>query len=159
VRVLTAQTQCGEVLIALNPWRQLDLYADAAVDNFIRTDPKRSVPHVFRVAKLAYDALLSSGCNQSILVSGDSGSGKTETTKFVMRFLSAHAVARGHQLRATDERVLKSNPLLEAFGNAKTLRNDNSSRFVSAPPPSLTAAGQVRRHSFLRQRRHPRGLH
>jgi myosin V len=116
------------------------------------TDPRREVePHVYEVSALAYKGLAFEDEDQSILITGESGSGKTETAKIIMdhivsiqrgprnisaRDLSSHAATTDDNNNNTDqyynpivERILESNPLLEAFGNAKTRRNDNSSRF------------------------------
>lgn len=95
------------------------------------TDPKSLVePHVYETSSLAYRGLAVDGQNQSILVSGESGAGKTETVKILMSHL-ASVQSQSNEVLKSDivERVLDSNPLLEAFGNAKTMRNDNSSRF------------------------------
>ena len=143
-------TNTGPILIAINPWRTLDIYSAQFMDRYNSSYLDRAVdglpPHIYRVADAAYRAMLRDSRNQSILVSGESGAGKTETTKFVMRFL-AYVSSGGHgggaglapgggemrlrqtQEPATEQKVLDSNPLLEAFGNATTLRNDNSSRF------------------------------
>jgi myosin V len=93
-------------------------------------------PHVYETSSLAYRGLAVDGTHQSILVSGESGAGKTETVKIVMSHLASVQGGSGSHEMALDskhhlvvQRVLDSNPLLEAFGNAKTVRNDNSSRF------------------------------
>ena len=88
-------------------------------------------PHVYATADAAYEALRTEGVSQSVLVSGESGAGKTETAKLLMRYI-AHRSSSDEDAgggRTTQDKVLESNPLLEAFGNAKTVRNDNSSRF------------------------------
>ena len=94
-------------------------------------DPKSTVePHVYETSALAYRGLAVDGQDQSILVSGESGAGKTETVKILMSHLaSAQSSDNNISTRSIVQRVLDSNPLLEAFGNAKTVRNDNSSRF------------------------------
>jgi myosin heavy subunit len=133
-------TNTGPILIAVNPWRTLDIYSSQFMDRYNSSSLDRALdglpPHIYRVADAAYRAMLRDCRNQSILVSGESGAGKTETTKFVMAFLAyvssgsgGSAGLRRTQEPATEQKVLDSNPLLEAFGNAKTLRNDNSSRF------------------------------
>jgi myosin heavy subunit len=89
-------------------------------------------PHVYQVASAAFYGMLQHGQPQTVLVSGESGSGKTENTKFVLRFLTQRDLCRGSAVTSAsgvDKKVLESNPLLEAFGNAKTVRNNNSSRF------------------------------
>ena len=135
-------TSTGPVLLALNPFTPIpDLYSPQAVRS--HRNGSRA-PHVFQVAQKAYqgmvDALLdhrgSRPRNQSILISGESGAGKTESTKLVMRYLSlcghsASGVSTPGSLAQSviERQILETNPLLEAFGNARTLRNDNSSRF------------------------------
>uniref|UniRef100_A0A453PRR4 Myosin motor domain-containing protein n=1 Tax=Aegilops tauschii subsp. strangulata TaxID=200361 RepID=A0A453PRR4_AEGTS len=83
-------------------------------------------PHVFAVADASYRAMLNDSMSQSILVSGESGAGKTETTKLIMRYLTYVGGRAVLDDRSVEQQVLESNPLLEAFGNAKTVRNDNS---------------------------------
>ena len=88
-------------------------------------------PHVYAIAEDAYQKILDAearnGNNQSVLVSGESGAGKTEAVKIMMNYLAA--VSRAGETNLIAQQVLASNPLLEAFGNAKTSRNNNSSRF------------------------------
>ncbi|VAH61307.1 unnamed protein product [Triticum turgidum subsp. durum] len=86
-------------------------------------------PHVFAIADVAYREMINEGKNNSILVSGESGAGKTETTKMLMRYLAHLGGRSGVEGRTVEQQVLESNPVLEAFGNAKTVRNNNSSRF------------------------------
>ncbi len=93
---------------------------------------KSSAPHLFGIADRAYNALTSKDRNQAIIISGESGAGKTEATKIIMQYLAktSHGVGdAGSDTNRLEEQVLASNPLLESFGNARTLRNDNSSRF------------------------------
>lgn len=99
-----------------------------------------SPPHLFVLADASFTALMASAGarrpkNQSIIISGESGAGKTEATKYIMQYLARITTASDPhtstklQVGQLEQRVLNANPLLEAFGNAKTLRNDNSSRF------------------------------
>ena len=89
-------------------------------------------PHVFAIADAAYHDMVQNRENQSILITGESGAGKTENTKKVIQYLTAIATD-GHvkSLGTLEEQILQANPILEAFGNAQTIRNNNSSRFVS----------------------------
>mmetsp|Transcript_1780 Transcript_1780/g.3219 ORF Transcript_1780/g.3219 Transcript_1780/m.3219 type:complete len:1233 (+) Transcript_1780:517-4215(+) len=135
-------TRTGDIVIAVNPYQWIDelyteemrnFYAEKLVWDSVSQDldPKSHVePHVYETSSLAYRGLAVDGQNQSILVSGESGAGKTETVKILMSHL-ASIQSKNNQVVKSDivERVLDSNPLLEAFGNAKTVRNDNSSRF------------------------------
>lgn len=87
------------------------------------------LPHVFASSSAAYEGMCSEKKSQTILISGESGAGKTESTKFVMKFLACAGSESLDKRSQVESQVLESNPLLEAFGNARTLRNDNSSRF------------------------------
>jgi len=124
-------TLTGPVLLAVNPFRTLPgLYAPDLLRSFVGAEKLQ--PHIFSVANHAYQGIVRNSLSQTVLVSGESGAGKTETTKFVMQFLAlagAEVFSDGKPLSRVERQVLRSNPLLEAFGNAKTLRNDNSSRF------------------------------
>ena len=90
---------------------------------------KNHTPHIFALASNAYHVLCVKQKPQTILISGESGAGKTETTKFAMKCLSACGAVDPRTPSSVEQQVLETNPVLEAFGNARTLRNDNSSRF------------------------------
>merc|ERR1740117_984496 len=92
------------------------------------TTKKVTKPHVYNTSNASYRGICDRKKSQTVLISGESGAGKTETTKYVMKFL-ALAGSLNDQVTSVEKQVLESNPLLEAFGNARTLRNDNSSRF------------------------------
>ncbi|KAH6804802.1 Myosin family protein with Dil domain-containing protein [Perilla frutescens var. hirtella] len=123
-------TYTGNILIAINPFQKLPhMYNSHMMQQYKGTPFGELSPHIFAVADVAYRAMINEGKSNSILVSGESGAGKTETTKMLMRylaFLGGRAVTEG---RTVEQQVLESNPVLEAFGNAKTVRNNNSSRF------------------------------
>ncbi|GMN48941.1 hypothetical protein TIFTF001_018110 [Ficus carica] len=123
-------TYTGNILIAINPFQSLSNLYDAFTMELYKGIPfGRLSPHVFAVADAAYRDMINDGKSNSILVSGESGAGKTETAKMLMRylvFLGGHTAPAG---RTVEQQVLESNPVLEAFGNAKTSRNNNSSRF------------------------------
>jgi myosin-5 len=140
-------TRTGDIVIAVNPYQWFPtLYTEENCTRYSRAlvweankkdyDPRQDLPpHVYETSALAYKGLSLGGIHQSILVSGESGAGKTETVKICMNHL-ASVVQQEHnqdgdmsQDQKVVARVLESNPLLEAFGNAKTPRNDNSSRF------------------------------
>jgi len=118
-------TGIGSILIAINPFKRLPLYSPEAVTRYNKRGNKVLPPHPFDVADSCYKTILEIQTNQSILVSGESGAGKTETTKQCLMFLAEVAGSESN----IEQRVLSVNPILESFGNAKTLRNDNSSRF------------------------------
>ena len=130
-------TWVGSILIAVNPFKKLPIYSDRIVDAF-RADA--TAPHAYAVASRCYDALRETGAPQSVLVSGESGAGKTETTKIILSYIAR--VAGGAQDDVA-RRILESNPVLEAYGNAKTLRNDNSSRFGKWMTVAFDADGRV----------------
>ncbi|TQE13750.1 hypothetical protein C1H46_000757 [Malus baccata] len=123
-------TYTGNILIAINPFQSLSHMYDADMMERYNGVPYGELrPHVFAIADAAYREMIKEGKGNSILVSGESGAGKTETTKMLMRYLAylgGNAAAEG---RTVEQKVLESNPVLEAFGNAKTVRNNNSSRF------------------------------
>eukprot|EP01087_Luapelamoeba_hula_P014225 TRINITY_DN4133_c0_g1_i1.p1 TRINITY_DN4133_c0_g1~~TRINITY_DN4133_c0_g1_i1.p1 ORF type:complete len:1005 (-),score=195.32 TRINITY_DN4133_c0_g1_i1:88-3102(-) len=121
-------TYIGQVLIAINPYQQLPIYSREAIKSYSGRYIFEEPPHVFAIAEDAYRSLLAEGVNQCIIISGESGSGKTETSKFIMRYIAAVTGDKSN-VEKVKEQILQSNPVLEAFGNAKTVQNDNSSRF------------------------------
>ncbi|KAF2297551.1 hypothetical protein GH714_038681 [Hevea brasiliensis] len=123
-------TYTGNILIAINPFQRLPhLYDTHMMEQYKGAQFGELSPHVFAVADVAYRAMINEGKSNSILVSGESGAGKTETTKMLMRYLAHLGGRSGVEGRTVEQQVLESNPVLEAFGNAKTVRNNNSSRF------------------------------
>ncbi|KAJ4719701.1 Myosin [Melia azedarach] len=123
-------TYTGNILIAINPFQRLPHIYDAHMMQQYKGAPFGELsPHVFAVADVAYRAMINEGKSNSILVSGESGAGKTETTKMLMRYLAFLGGRTATEGRTVEQQVLESNPVLEAFGNAKTVRNNNSSRF------------------------------
>eukprot|EP00636_Phaeomonas_parva_P008121 CAMPEP_0118859652 /NCGR_PEP_ID=MMETSP1163-20130328/5809_1 /TAXON_ID=124430 /ORGANISM="Phaeomonas parva, Strain CCMP2877" /LENGTH=1781 /DNA_ID=CAMNT_0006793275 /DNA_START=180 /DNA_END=5525 /DNA_ORIENTATION=- len=144
-------TFTGPILIAVNPFQRLPLYTDQILQEYYNAGLMKSQgmadlsgkvrPHVYAIADNAYRDM-SAGLhkrrgrnhktNQAVLISGESGAGKTESTKIVMRYLTVVGNSTGStefEEGSVMDRVLQSNPILEAFGNARTNRNDNSSRF------------------------------
>ncbi|XP_055717331.1 unconventional myosin-Vb-like [Salvelinus fontinalis] len=120
-------TYCGIVLVALNPYDQLPIYGEEVIDAYSGQDMADMEPHIFSVAEEAYRTMTREEKNQSIIISGESGAGKTVSAKFTMRYFAV--VGGAAQQTSVEERVLASNPIMESIGNAKTTRNDNSSRF------------------------------
>ncbi|CAO2841966.1 unnamed protein product [Amaranthus hypochondriacus] len=123
-------TYTGNILIAVNPFQRLPhLYDKHMMEQYKGAGFGELSPHVFAIADASYRAMINEGKSNSILVSGESGAGKTETTKMLMRYLAYLGGRSGVEGRTVEQQVLESNPVLEAFGNAKTVRNNNSSRF------------------------------
>ncbi|KAK9919503.1 hypothetical protein M0R45_028094 [Rubus argutus] len=123
-------TYTGNILIAINPFQRLPHIYDSHMMQQYKGAPFGELsPHVFAVADVAYRAMINEKKSNSILVSGESGAGKTETTKMLMRYLAFLGGRAATEGRTVEQQVLESNPVLEAFGNAKTVRNNNSSRF------------------------------
>ncbi|XP_022892536.1 myosin-11-like isoform X1 [Olea europaea var. sylvestris] len=123
-------TYTGNILIAINPFQRLPhIYNQHMMQQYKGAAFGELSPHVFAVADVAYRAMINEGKSNSILVSGESGAGKTETTKMLMRYLAFLGGRAATEGRTVEQQVLESNPVLEAFGNAKTVRNNNSSRF------------------------------
>lgn len=125
-------TSIGPVLITVNPFKTISgMYSPGMIKAYNGKYSYEVAPHINGPAEETFRSLLSSGRNQCILVSGESGAGKTEACKKILEYISAvsndsHA---GKSVSAIKDKLLESNPIMEAFGNAKTLRNDNSSRF------------------------------
>ena len=114
----------------INPWRRLPIYTDEIVAMYKGKKRGEVPPHVFAVCDEAYRDMLEHKENQSLLITGESGAGKTENTKKVIQYLASVAgTAGGATQGKLEQQILQTNPLLEAFGNAKTIRNNNSSRF------------------------------
>ncbi|XP_015255921.1 PREDICTED: unconventional myosin-VI-like isoform X4 [Cyprinodon variegatus] len=119
-------TYVANILIAVNPYYDIPkLYTAETIKQYQGRSLGTLPPHVYAIADKAYRDMKVLKMSQSIIVSGESGAGKTENTKFVLRYLTT-SYGTGQDI---DERIVEANPLLEAFGNAKTVRNNNSSRF------------------------------
>ncbi|KAF9098026.1 Myosin type-2 heavy chain 1 [Mortierella sp. GBA35] len=125
-------TYSGIVLIAANPFARVSLYSQDIIQAYSGRRRGELEPHLFAIAEDAYRCMIRDEKNQTIVVSGESGAGKTVSAKFIMRYFATaddgdNSVKAG--MSETEEQILATNPIMEAFGNAKTTRNDNSSRF------------------------------
>ena len=150
--VYTAVGQLG-ILISVNPYRWMDIYGiELMREHYENFGTKELAPHVFALAADAYKALCIHGRSQCLVTSGESGSGKTENSKQVFRFLAEIAGVQrtpgggagdGSAGVSMQELLIHSNPVLEAFGNAKTLRNDNSSRFGKLVTVHFDTSGKI----------------
>uniref|UniRef100_A0A8D0UXR2 Myosin IB n=2 Tax=Sus scrofa TaxID=9823 RepID=A0A8D0UXR2_PIG len=121
-------TYIGSVVISVNPYRSLPIYSPEKVEDYRNRNFYELSPHIFALSDEAYRSLRDQDKDQCILITGESGAGKTEASKLVMSYVAA-VCGKGAEVNQVKEQLLQSNPVLEAFGNAKTVRNDNSSRF------------------------------
>ncbi|XP_028846451.1 unconventional myosin-Ib isoform X3 [Denticeps clupeoides] len=121
-------TYIGSVVISLNPYKSLPIFTADKVEEYRNRNFYELSPHIYALADEAYRSLRDQDKDQCILITGESGAGKTEASKLVMSYVAA-VCGKGQEVNKVKEQLLQSNPVLEAFGNAKTVRNDNSSRF------------------------------
>ncbi|KFR12081.1 myosin-11 isoform X1 [Opisthocomus hoazin] len=134
-------TYSGLFCVVINPYKQLPIYSEKIIDMYKGKKRHEMPPHIYAIADTAYRSMLQDREDQSILCTGESGAGKTENTKKVIQYLAV--VASSHKGKKDtsitqgpsfsygelEKQLLQANPILEAFGNAKTVKNDNSSRF------------------------------
>ncbi|KZT73347.1 myosin class I heavy chain [Daedalea quercina L-15889] len=121
-------TYIGSVLISVNPFRDLGIYTDEVLQRYKGKNRLEVPPHVFSIAETAYYNMNAYHENQCVIISGESGAGKTEAAKRIMQYIAAVSGGRDSSIQEIKDMVLATNPLLESFGCAKTLRNNNSSR-------------------------------
>ncbi|KAK6471311.1 unconventional myosin-Ie-like [Huso huso] len=121
-------TYIGPVLISVNPFKQLPYFTDKEIELYQGAAQYENPPHVYALADNMYRNMLIDAENQCVIISGESGAGKTVAAKYIMTYVSKVS-GGGPKVQHVKDIILQSNPLLEAFGNAKTVRNNNSSRF------------------------------
>ncbi|PIO34624.1 hypothetical protein AB205_0056020 [Aquarana catesbeiana] len=132
-------TYSGLFCVTVNPYKWLPVYNPEVVNAYRGKKRQEAPPHIFTISDNAYQFMLTDRENQSILITGESGAGKTVNTKRVIQYFATIAAvgevkkkeSTGGMKGTLEDQIIQANPLLEAFGNAKTIRNDNSSRFVS----------------------------
>ncbi|KAF3764606.1 hypothetical protein M406DRAFT_91373 [Cryphonectria parasitica EP155] len=122
-------TYIGHVLVSVNPFRDLGIYTEQVLDSYRGKNRLEMPPHVFAIAESAYYNMKAYSENQCVIISGESGAGKTEAAKRIMQYIANVSGGESGDIQKVKDMVLATNPLLESFGNAKTLRNNNSSRF------------------------------
>ncbi|XP_062381618.1 myosin heavy chain, fast skeletal muscle-like [Sardina pilchardus] len=132
-------TYSGLFCVTVNPYKWLPVYNQSVVVAYRGKKRQEAPPHIFSISDNAYQFMLTDRENQSILITGESGAGKTVNTKRVIQYFATIAVSGGDKKKdasasgkmqgTLEDQIISANPLLEAFGNAKTVRNDNSSRF------------------------------
>ncbi|WZY92541.1 hypothetical protein YC2023_064870 [Brassica napus] len=138
-------TYTGNILIAVNPFKRLPhLYGNEIMERYKGSDFGDLSPHPFAVADSAYRKMINEGVSQAILVSGESGAGKTESTKMLMQYLAYMGGKAESEGRSVEQQVLESNPVLEAFGNAKT----ETERYKLGKPSTFHYLNQSNCHAL-----------
>ncbi|XP_078288044.1 unconventional myosin-If-like [Rhinoraja longicauda] len=121
-------TYIGPVLISINPFKTMPYFTEREVELYQGAAQYENPPHIYALADNMYRNMMIDGEDQCVIISGESGAGKTVGAKYIMSYISKVS-GGGPKVQQVKDIILKSNPLLEAFGNAKTVRNNNSSRF------------------------------
>lgn len=121
-------TYIGPVLVAVNPFKQLPYFGEREIEMYQGAAQYEVPPHIYSIADTMYRNMLIDSDSQCVIISGESGAGKTVSAKFIMNYITRIS-GGGQRVQQVKDIILESNPLLEAFGNAKTTRNNNSSRF------------------------------
>ncbi|KAF2001152.1 hypothetical protein P154DRAFT_433440 [Amniculicola lignicola CBS 123094] len=135
-------TYIGHVLVSVNPFRDLGIYTDEVLNSYKGKNRLEVPPHVFAIAESSYYNMNAYKENQCVIISGESGAGKTEAAKRLMQYIANVSGGSNSSIQEIKDMVLATNPLLESFGNAKTLRNNNSSRFGKYLEIQFNAQGE-----------------
>jgi len=118
-------TRVGDILVSVNPFKRVDIFRPEDMEHYQATPLTQTAPHPYEIMKRAYGDLMRAGRDQSLLISGESGAGKTFTVRVALAYLASVAGSPAK----IEQKIMAGNPIFETFGNAKTQRNDNSSRF------------------------------
>ncbi|GME34038.1 uncharacterized protein K452DRAFT_294428 [Neofusicoccum parvum] len=135
-------TYIGHVLVSVNPFRDLGIYTEQVLESYKGKNRLEMPPHVFAIAESSYYNMNAYKENQCVIISGESGAGKTEAAKRLMQYIANVSGGSNSSIQEIKDMVLATNPLLESFGNAKTLRNNNSSRFGKYLEIQFNAQGE-----------------
>ncbi|KAF1949435.1 hypothetical protein CC80DRAFT_529420 [Byssothecium circinans] len=135
-------TYIGHVLVSVNPFRDLGIYTEEVLESYKGKNRLEMPPHVFAIAESSYYNMNAYKDNQCVIISGESGAGKTEAAKRIMQYIANVSGGSNSSIQEIKDMVLATNPLLESFGNAKTLRNNNSSRFGKYLEIQFNAQGE-----------------
>ncbi|KAI8899618.1 P-loop containing nucleoside triphosphate hydrolase protein [Globomyces pollinis-pini] len=135
-------TYSGLFCVTVNPYKKLPIYSDDIIRAYKGKKRSEMPPHVYCVVDQAYNDMINTKENQSILITGESGAGKTENTKKVIQYL-ASSTNTSNKLGQLENQILQANPVLEAFGNAQTIRNNNSSRFGKFIRIEFASSGMI----------------
>ncbi|CAG8639097.1 5958_t:CDS:10 [Funneliformis mosseae] len=142
---IVQQTYSGLFLVAVNPYHSLPIYTDEIIRSYKNKRRHEIPPHIYAISDSAYHDMLQERENQSILITGESGAGKTENTKKVIQYIATIASdnANTKTYGRLEQQILQANPILESFGNAQTIRNNNSSRFGKFIRIEFNSGGQI----------------
>ena len=139
-------TYSGLFVVVVNPYKRYPLYTHRCSKIYLGKRRNEAPPHLWAVAETAYRGMLQNSKNQAMLITGESGAGKTENTKKVITYLAIVATSSGKKVEkkvSLEDQIVATNPILESYGNAKTSRNDNSSRFGKFIRIHFTTSGKL----------------
>merc|ERR1712242_555971 len=141
-------TYSGLFCVVVNPYKRYPMYTPTVVRMYLGKRKNEVPPHLWAISETAYRNMVTNGKNQSMLITGESGAGKTENTKMVIAYLAAVACPpkkAGQEVKkvSLEDQIVATNPILESYGNAKTSRNDNSSRFGKFIRIHFTTSGKL----------------
>ena len=142
---LLSYLDSGLFCVVVNPYKRFPIYTQSVVKLYVGKRRNEVPPHLWAISETAYRNMLINSKDQSMLITGESGAGKTENTKKVITYLALVAASGKKSTKKVtlEDQIVATNPILESYGNAKTSRNDNSSRFGKFIRIHFTAAGKL----------------